>query len=266
MQVKYYDKGKRCIVCVDNKNISFSWDSFWSEQILIPKKRKDYLTVPVTSKYLPKGSLILEGGCGPCNKVYAMEAGGFKVIGLDYAQNTLNLLKKNDPQLRLVTGDVRVLPFRDESFVGYWSLGVIEHFYKGYHEVIREIKRVLRGNGLLFITFPYMSWLRKLKVALGFYPYLNKNFNEAGFYQFILRKDDVIDLCRSYDFVFLKGKPFDSIKGIKDEIRILKPILQKIYDYSGTNIFLRGLRFLFGEFLVRFTGIGHSYLLVFRKK
>jgi SAM-dependent methyltransferase len=265
MQVKYYDIDKKHIVCIYDRE-NFSWDSFWANQVPSLQKGKDYFVTPVTSKYLSKGALILEGGCGPCNKVYALEACEFKVVGLDYAQNTLTTIKKHDSRLKLITGDVKYLPFKAESFDGYWSLGVIEHFYEGYHGVIKEAERILKKDGLLFVTFPYMSWLRKLKAALDFYPYLNKDFDTDEFYQFILRKENVIDLCKSYNFTLLEEKPFDGIKGIKDEIMILKPILQKIYDYKGTNIFLRGLRFLFSEFFVGFIRIGHSYLLVFRKK
>jgi SAM-dependent methyltransferase len=266
MQIKYYDKVKKNIVCSDDKNYSFSWESFWSEQVIIPKKSKDYFTVPITSKYLTKGSLIFEGGCGPCDKVYALESGGFKVIGLDSAQSTISIIKNEDKQLKLVTGEVRSLPFKNESFDGYWSLGVIEHFYNGYHGIIKEGRRVLRKDGLMFITFPYMSWLRRLKAALGLYADLKMNYSEDGFYQFILKKEEVIDLCKSFNFVYLKGKPLDGIKGVKDEIKILKPVFQRIYDFRGSNIFLRGLRFLIGNFIVIFIGIGHSYLLILKKK
>jgi len=53
--------------------------------------------------------------------------------------------------------DVRKLNFPDHYFDGYWSLGVIEHFYKGYDEIIHKIYRVLHPGGFLFLTVPEMS-------------------------------------------------------------------------------------------------------------
>jgi len=51
-------------------------------------------------------------------------------------------------------------------------------------------------------------------------------------------------------------------KCCKDEISILKPVLQRIYDYRGKYLFIETLKW-FLNYLTRFAG--HSILMVFEK-
>ena len=60
--------------------------------------------------------------------VYSLKKQGFEAIGLDFAPQTINYLQEVAPELDIRLGDARSLPFENESFDGYWSLGVIEHF------------------------------------------------------------------------------------------------------------------------------------------
>ena len=45
--------------------------------------------IDLTEKYLPKGATILEGGCGLCGKLIALQQAGFRVSGVDYAEDTV---------------------------------------------------------------------------------------------------------------------------------------------------------------------------------
>ena len=55
----------------------------------------------------------------------------------------LKKIKLHWPQLDVSYGDVRALEFEDDSFDGYWSLGVIEHFPDGYEDIGQEMTRVI---------------------------------------------------------------------------------------------------------------------------
>ena len=68
-------------------------------------------------------------------------------------------MKRHRPELHPVLGDVRNLPLEDDSVDGYWSLGVIEHLYDGYGDIFREMYRVIRRDGYLFLTFSHMERL-----------------------------------------------------------------------------------------------------------
>ncbi len=128
-------------------------------------------------------------------------------------------------------GDVRNLPMKDESLDGYWSLGVIKHFYDGYDAILREIHRTIRKDGYLFLTFPHMSKLRQIKARKGLYEIWQGNGDlVADFYQFALNEHQVIEEFEGYGFKLIRKQDFDGVKGFKDEIRIGKSWMQAIYD------------------------------------
>lgn len=165
------------------------------------------------------------------------------------------------PYLDIRVGDVRDLQFPDDYFLGYWSLGVIEHFQEGHHDILKEMKRVLVNRGYLFLNFPYMSCLRKLKAKLGLY----KQFTGGGvesFYQYVLDGDTVIREFESNGFKLIGKKPYSGIKGFKDEVSLFKPLLQKLHDYKGQSFWTNGFRFVLDNLLASFAG--HMTLLVLR--
>jgi len=74
-------------------------------------------------------------------------------------------------------GDVRKLPFYDNTFDIVTSTEVIEHFIEG-EEFIKECYRVLKRHGYLLLTTPnrfritalprnMMYWLRRKKIVPG---------------------------------------------------------------------------------------------------
>ncbi|MEW6068857.1 MAG: class I SAM-dependent methyltransferase [Nitrospirota bacterium] len=174
--------------------------------------------------------LILEGGCGIGQMVHAFKCQGYNAVGIDFAGETIKRVKAAVPDLDVRLGDIRNLPFRDGEIAGYWSFGVIEHFWEGYEKIIDEMKRVIRNGGYLFITFPYMSPLRKCKVSLGLYNRDVDNCETDKFYQFALDYNKVIFDLKAIGFTFVEKVPFDGVKGFKDEVKVSKPLLQKIYD------------------------------------
>lgn len=54
-------------------------------------------------------------------------------------------------RLRFLAEDANFLPFPDDSFDVVISWAAVEHFAGGYLQALREMKRVLRPDGLLFI-------------------------------------------------------------------------------------------------------------------
>lgn len=261
----YYDKtNNRLVQCNTNANSVF-WDKHWENIPLNTEKPgKGDFVLGVTSKYLKKTSTIFEGGCGPCNIVHKLYLSEYNVIGLDYAQNTLHRVKNKAKYLQLVCGNVFDLPLSSNSINGYWSLGVIEHFYDGYDNILKEAQRVITSNGYLFLTFPNFSMLRKIKSNLNKFETIPHNFSplESGFYQFMIDADDVSNKLNKFGFNIIKKSNFDAVKGLKDDIPALQPLLSKVYTKKGK--FAKTVRFTINKIFSPIAG--HMSLIVAQKR
>lgn len=261
---RYYDKKNKRLVYVGSTSNDEYWDSHWENEDFKNKiqKSKNLLVSSYTKKYLPKESMILEGGCGRGQNVYMLNKMGYGCIGLDYAPKTVEKINATVPQIDVRLGDVRKLDFDDNYFDGYWSLGVIEHFYNGYDDIINEMHRVIKHDGLLFLTVPTMSKLRKYKATKGKYPiWKDENALIDDFYQFALDLDRVIKDIEALGFSLIEQNPYDGFKGLKDEVSFLKPPLQYIYD--SQNIIIKVFRKSIDVLIKRYTS--HMTLFVFKK-
>jgi SAM-dependent methyltransferase len=266
--MKYYDKNNNRLVWEDEKASPDFWDEKWKREdlkkIVERDGKRDRLVRKITKKFFePKKSVkILEGGCGMGHFVYSLDLAGFDAYGLDYAQKTIRKLKEIFPNLNFLFGDVRKLDFENNFFDGYWSLGVIEHFYEGYGQTALEMKRVLKPGGYLFITFPHLSILRKIKIKLGKYPIFNEStFNQERFYQFGLDAKIVINDFQKMGFKLVFKKSLDGVFGLGGEISFGSSLMKKLY--GDPNLIFKILRRIINILISGFCG--HIVLLVFRK-
>ena len=68
------------------------WDSHWRIEDLqsyLRGYKSDNLFIPLVKRYLPAGKIILEGGCGRGQLVYALQYHGYLAIGIDFAARTV---------------------------------------------------------------------------------------------------------------------------------------------------------------------------------
>jgi len=226
--MKYFDKNNNRLIFCNQKANEKYWDCHWEEKIkrILQNPPKHRFLTSITTKYLPLKSKILEGGCGMGDKVLALEKKGYESYGVDFASNTVKTIKKNYPDLKIEVADVKQLPFNDNFFDGYWSLGVIEHFFDGYDEILQEAKRVIKPQGYLFLTFPVMNLLRQYKAKHNKYCKITDSQKlKDNFYQFALNIQSVLINLKKYNFEIIDTLAIDSLKGLKDEIKILeKPL------------------------------------------
>jgi len=259
--IRYFDRRNNRLVYIGTASDDKFWDNIWEVEDFRKwiKEIKDPILynniIKTTKKYLPVGSRLLEGGCGRGDIVYALQLHGYNAYGVDYAKETIKKIEQYVPELKITYGDVRRLNFDSNFFDGYWSLGVIEHYYYGYDDIINEMYRVLKLGGMLFMTVPTMSWIRKFKAMIGMYPqYFESEELIKKFYQFALDPKRVIKNFRDSGFELLGIKNIDGLYGIHNEINFLKPLLQflvrektllreiliKLFEFHG-NIFANHL-------------------------
>ncbi len=242
---RYHDRDNNRLVDLNPKIDPDFWDKHWQRKDFksyVESNSKNDFLLTRTKKFLKAGR-ILEGGCGQGGNVLHLSKNSYDAYGVDNAKETVRRINQEFPELRVSISDVQSLDFDDGFFDGYWSLGVIEHFFSGYEKVLNEMNRVLKPEGIAFVTFPYICPIRKVKRSLGMYEeYKPKELDEGQFYQFILDQRKVTDKFHKMGFKLIHSEPFDALKGLKDEVSILGPLLQRLYDYSGKNPFIRLLR------------------------
>jgi SAM-dependent methyltransferase len=142
---------------------------------------------------------IVESGCGSGSWVLYLQRNGFEdVIGVDNYVPALQQLEARGG--RAVEGDVRHLPFEDQSIDVCLSLGVVEHFPEGPGALLREMARILVPGGYMFVTVPYYNWVRRLithplRSAYIYLKGIPQRFNEYRF-----RDREFADLCRNSGF------------------------------------------------------------------
>ena len=214
----FYDPASERLIFTDHAPNSRYWDDRWRSSLEKAARQPippggSFIT-NTTARYLPKGSKVLEGGCGNGMHSRHLHEAGFDVTSVDWAPTTIEWLKANVPQINPVEADLRDLPFPDATFDGYWSLGVIEHFYDGYEPLADEMRRVIRPGGMLFLTFPYMSPLRSLAGKLGYFPRWSEDKGLGEFHQFALRYDRVMENL-SNDFELLHKEPRLALTGLE---------------------------------------------------
>lgn len=140
------------------------WQEHWEGRDLSHAVRRlaaDPVATALEARVSP-GMRLLEGGCGQGEYVLRESTRGVWTVGLDFALDPLLELRANAPDVPLVVGDVHALPFREGSFAAYYSGGVVEHFEGGPEPALAEARRMLVPGGLLLVSVPYLSPLRRV--------------------------------------------------------------------------------------------------------
>ncbi len=186
----------------------------------------DYFSI--LKKYLKPSMRLLEAGCGQAQWVRYYKNLGYQITGVDISEATLNKIKAKYPDINLVTADVFKLPFADSSFDAYLSFGVIEHFEQGPKDILIEAKRVLKPEGLLCVSVPYMNALKKAQ-------WKNRQDNSQDFpqntpirfYQYVMSKEELKSAVEEAGFEVLTIAPTDSGHTLKTRSTLATNIAAK---------------------------------------
>lgn len=107
----------------------------------------------------PSERKILDCGAGGYDpKLAFFLENGFDVHGIDISEEQINDSKEysteNNIELNIIKGDMRNIPFEDNSFGFVYSYNSIFHLSKKDSGLaINEIYRVLKVGGLLYLNF-----------------------------------------------------------------------------------------------------------------
>ena len=147
------------------------------------------ITDTIAARDLQKSNLrILDAGCGTgFNLGYYAATDSREVFGLDLANAALEHVRKRGYR-KIAQASITDIPFKPESFDIVFSFEVVTQTpYETHDASLREMHRVLKPGGHLFIRVPAFMWLwsshdEELEVR---YRYtrneLAKRLSDAGF-------------------------------------------------------------------------------------
>src|SRR3972149_9260312 len=173
-------------------------------------------------KYLSAKDIVLDMGCGLGQHSINISPKVKKIVAFDISNQLLQIAKErvkesNLDNIKFLQVDAeKVLPFKDNNFSAILCFDILEHL-KNESLAMREIRRVLKPNGKLFLSLPNRetSW-KKLQKSVGLFYYSDYDHKRE------YTKGEIIKLCRKYNF----------------EVKFIKPVvldtpLAPVFDLIG---------------------------------
>lgn len=158
---------------------SGAWRSVYDERNLHAQNiqtRRERVLEYVDRLGLPEGSAALDLGCGAGLVCADLLGRGYRVFGLDVAQNMIDLAQKHCAEagytsgIVLQVGDAEALEFEDDTFDLIIAMGLVEYITWD-RWALQEMHRVLKPGGHLIVTAPNrvriselvhpLRWLRR---------------------------------------------------------------------------------------------------------
>lgn len=139
---------------------------------------------------------VLDLGCGSGRHLIFLAERGFEVYGIDLAETGIKIAKdwldEKDLHAELKIGSVyEELPYEDDFFDAVVSIRVLHHARIGdIRKAIKEIQRVLKSRGLIFITVRKRTpKKRRLKfIALDSRTYIPVEGDEKDLIHYLFNK------------------------------------------------------------------------------
>jgi SAM-dependent methyltransferase len=119
------------------------------------------ITDTIAARELAKSNLkILDAGCGTgFNLGYYAASNSNDVYGLDIASAALDHVRARGFR-KVAQASITDIPFRAEAFDLVFSFEVVTQTpYAAHDTALREMNRVLKPGGWLFIRVPAFMWL-----------------------------------------------------------------------------------------------------------
>jgi len=116
-----------------------------------------------------------------------------KVVKTDInIEEKKNILESEN--LFFMPGNATNLPFENNSFDLVYSISVIEHIYGNYFNAVREMVRVTRPKGHIYLTFPVSSVRTEEWLDKNIYGHQHKE-NGRFFFQYRFNESDLHHIC-----------------------------------------------------------------------
>lgn len=190
----------------------------------------------VFANYINDGDKILDAGCGNGRLLELLKDKKIDYIGVDISENLVKIAKEKYPSNNFLTADALNLPFPDNYFDKVFSIAVLHTVpSKEFRQkALLELKRVLKPQGLLFLTVwdlrqkdkitaflkaYFLKIIRKSKLDFGdlFVSWADKT---KRYYHFFAKKE-LYSLAGKNGFEIIKKGIAKNEKGNRSNIYII---------------------------------------------
>lgn len=185
------------------------WESIFREKGIVFEENQEDMKNIISLLKKENVKRVLDLGCGSGRHTILLAKAGFDVYATDISNEGLRLtniaLKHNKLNAKLVNASCyEKFPFKDNFFDAVISTQVIHHnFHEKVNYCISEIVRVLKPNGIIFITVSarkFKGRATKFKVA-DLNTYVMLDGDEKGLPHFIYSKKLLYEDFNSFEIL-----------------------------------------------------------------
>lgn len=184
----------------ENINSPEYFDRMWNDNHV--NEFYDAVRQRALTRYVNDGDTVLDVGCGVFGSCqYLAEHSGIlaKLICIDFSKKARDIVTRRCPQIKFITGDIRILPFHDSS-VDYVIAGEIIEHMEDPAAFAKELCRVSSGWVALSTVNTQCEDAKKLKypehlweftpedLKMMFDPFGDVKYQLIGDYHFIYVK------------------------------------------------------------------------------
>jgi SAM-dependent methyltransferase len=131
-------------------NVFDEMGKLWVE---IAEKNQTELQITFLKSQLKSDGYILDLACGSGRHSIPIATAGYGIIGLDASLSLLRIAKQRSGKVELVRGDVRFLPFKEETFNATISMDTSFGYLPAEKDDLQSLQEVYRviGKNSFFI-------------------------------------------------------------------------------------------------------------------
>lgn len=191
------------------------WDAEWEHPLKIGTPDLSSPDWKLIAPLVTANGRVLEAGCGLAQWVSFLHDRGIETYGIDFSTAAIRRSHSARPDLKLMLGDLRHLPFSENSFDIVLSFGAVEHDPAGPFSALSEMFRVLRHHGTLYCTVPCYNFVRRMGVLavqdwIVCNPAIRRltgRSSDVAFFEYVYRPDEYRAVLSEAGFTDIRLKP-----------------------------------------------------------
>ena len=140
-------------LAIKNINTSKHYNKIFKDRNFEMDYREPERDLALMCKF--EGGRFLDIGCGvsPHCKIAKTTHGDSEVIGLDFADELIKVLRERFPNITYLVGDIRDLKF-DDNYFDYIVLGEVLEHTEEPEKILDGIVRILKPGGMFVLSVP----------------------------------------------------------------------------------------------------------------